>query len=56
MAEQDDPKNVEQPDPNELTDEDLAKVAGGFAPQPEPPVRLREGELPADIYIKSRVG
>jgi len=42
MAEKDDPKQAEQENAKQLTDEELEAVAGGaaFAPQPEPPKLL----------------
>jgi len=47
MAEDTEPKPEPQKDENELTDEEMEKVAGGFAPQPEPPKVPREvGNLP----------
>jgi hypothetical protein len=48
MTEPKDPRPADKPDPNELTDEQLEKVPGGFAPQPEPP-RIPRQELPGVI-------
>jgi len=48
-------KSLQKPEPtkNALSEHELAKVAGGFNPQPDPPGVVAKPTQPAQFWIRS---